>query len=180
MAKQLTFKQLLERESFFDGAILKHGFVDYMRDYELITTDITGKYLHKYQFVGCVEAIYRTELSPEAFAQSISDKYVFSGPDYPNKAEPDGFIWGVRYSNAYPGLIYIENSHLAQKWVEKMKRPMHEVKIETEAFHLTLIFADIRHEFLGSEEAVGKEIFPYKNLPIRVKKEDLTSDGGVL
>jgi len=159
--------------------VYKPGFVDYMRDYELIISDITGKYLHKYQFVGCVEAIYRTELSPEGFAKSISDEHVFSGPDYPDKDVPDGFIWGVRYSNAYPGLTYIENSHFAQKWMEQMKRPMHEVKIETEAFHLTLVFADIRHEFLGSDATVGKEILLYNSLPIKVKKEDLTSDGGV-
>ena len=31
-----TVREILERETFFDAAILRHGFVDYMRDYELI------------------------------------------------------------------------------------------------------------------------------------------------
>ncbi len=31
-----TVKELLEREDFFDAAVIRHGFTDYIRDYELI------------------------------------------------------------------------------------------------------------------------------------------------
>jgi len=29
---------------------------------------------------------------------------VYADPDYPEKDDPDGFVWGVRFSNAYQGL----------------------------------------------------------------------------
>ena len=97
-----TVKQLLEREGFFDAAVIRHGFTDYMRDYELIIGARDGPPntdIHKYQFVGCVEAHYQTRISPDGFVRSLSDQFVYAGPDYPNHEEPDGFIWGVRYSN---------------------------------------------------------------------------------
>lgn len=107
---------LLTAEVFFDAAILRHGFTDYMRDYEIIIGGRDGPPnddLHRYQFIGCVEANYITAVSPETFTRSLPDTFVFSGPDYLDQDEPKGFIWGVRYSNAYPGLTYIEKSPLA-------------------------------------------------------------------
>jgi hypothetical protein len=38
----LTIRELLEREDFFDAAIVCHGFVDYMRDYELLVASRDG------------------------------------------------------------------------------------------------------------------------------------------
>jgi hypothetical protein len=32
----LTVKELLECENIIDAAIMRHGFTDYMRDYEII------------------------------------------------------------------------------------------------------------------------------------------------
>jgi len=174
----ITVKSLLEHASFFDGAIIRHGFVDYMRDYEVLVGGVNGlpgNQLYRYQFVGCVEAIYKTEIPPEPFNASISDQFVFAGPDYPENDNLEGFIWGVRYANAYPGLTYIENGDLAKEWSQRMKRTMHEVTIETEAYHLTLVFADFRYEFIGNEDNFS---IP-KMMPITPKKEDLTSDGGV-
>ena len=71
----------------------------------------------------------------EIIAKSLHDEFVYSGPDYPEKGEPDGFIWGVRYSNAYPGLTYVEGGERAKHWSEKMDRKMHEITLETQAFH---------------------------------------------
>jgi hypothetical protein len=53
---------------------------------------------------------------------------------------------------------------------------MHEVTIETEAFHLRLVFADVRHESLG-HDAPG--ILLRKDYPIDSGCNELTSDGGV-
>ncbi len=172
----ITVKELLQREDFFDAAIMRHGFTDYMRDYEIIVGGRNGPPntdVHKYQFIGCVEAEYRTSLDPQTFAQSLPDKFVYSGPDYPYEQVPKGFIWGVRYSNAYPGLRYLDNRERARHWSHLMGRKMHEVTLETEAFHLRLVFADVRYTFLGNEP----EIVLGKDFPLNLSEN--TSDGDV-
>ncbi len=103
----ITIKEQLTQEDFFNSAIIRHGFTDYMRDDEIIVGGRNGPPntdFHKYQFVGCVEAQYTTELSGKNFSQSLSDEFVYAGPDYPEKDDPEGFIWGVRFSNAHQGL----------------------------------------------------------------------------
>jgi hypothetical protein len=170
----ITVKELLERESIFDAAVMRHGFTDYMRDYEIIVGGRDGPPntdIHKYQFIGCVEACYETRHG-KIFGQSLSDDFVFSGPDYPEKRDPDGFIWGLRFSEAY-GWQYIENGERAKYWSERLGRIMHEVILETNAYSLKLIFADIRYAFLGYEPAVEVQ----KDYPLKVS--ETTSDGGV-
>jgi hypothetical protein len=123
-------KELLEREDFFDAAILRHGFTDYIRDYEIIVGGRDGP--------------------PHT--------------DYPEKEEPDGFIWGVRFAEAYPGLTYVENGERGAHWSQLLGRTMHEVAIETNCFHLRLIFADIRYAFLGNEP----DVVVSKDMPINI------------
>ena len=53
---------------------------------------------------------------------------------------------------------------------------MHEVTIETEAFPLRLIFADVRYHFEGNDE---RAVLGKKNYPLPTPVEDVTSDGGV-
>lgn len=164
----ITVKELLEREDFFDAAILRHSFTDYIRDYEIIVGARNGPPntdIHKYQFVGCVEAHYETKLR-ENFTQSLSDENVHSGPEYPDKDEPDGFIWGVRFAESYPGLMYVENGERAIHWSRIVGRSMHEIALETNCFNLRLVFADLRYAFLGNEPEV---VLP-RDMPIMVTK----------
>jgi len=173
----LTVRDLLERETFFDAAILRHGFVDYMRDYELLVSARDGPPntdIHRYLFVGCVEATFETKVVNAAW---FSDAFVFAGPDYPDKDEPDGFIWGVRHADAYPGLTYLDRGPRAAHWSEKLARPMHEVRLETNAYVLRLVFADIRYAYMGRE---GENLPPRsKDYPIPVVDANRTSDGAV-
>lgn len=176
----LTVRELLEREDFFDAAVLRHGFVDYMRDYELIVSGRRGPPhtdVHRYLFVGCAEVEYRTAIPPQSFAQSLPDEFVFSGPDYPDKEEPDGFIWGVRWACAYPGLTYIPDGERAAFWSGRLGRTMHEVLLETNAYTLRLVFADVRHQYLGTDDEPG--VLQVKDYPIQPVPGDRTSDGGV-
>jgi|SRR5262245_54576415 len=102
----MTVRELLNREDFFDAAILRHGFTDYMRDYEIVVSGRQGPLhtdVHRYQFVGCVEAVCTTNVEPAVFVSSLADDFVFAGPDYRDKEDPDGFIWGTRWSCSYPG-----------------------------------------------------------------------------
>jgi hypothetical protein len=176
----LTVKALLERESFFDAAIIRHGFTDYMRDYEIIVVGRAGPPaadIHRYLFVGCAEAVYQTAISPKYFGPSLPDDFVFSGPDYPEKKDPQGFIWGVRYANAYPGLSYRLGGERSAYWTAHLRRKMHEVFIETEAYSLLLVFADLRYAYLGTNPDRG--VMRPKDYPIPPAVSDATSDGGV-
>ena len=176
----LTVRELLAREDFLDAALLRHGFVDYMRDYELIVSGRDGPPhtdVHRYLFVGCVEAHCETTVRPSTFVASLADKFVYAGPDYPEQEEPDGYIWGVRWSCLYPGLTYREDGARGRLWSERLGRPMHEVEIETNAFRLTLVFTDVRHVNLGTLDESGS-LRP-RDYPSRVPPEDRTTDGGV-
>ena len=180
MYRMLTVAELLERETFFDAGIYRHGFVDYMRDYELVVGGRDGPPrtdVHRYLFVGCAEAHYESAVRPEVFAASLPDDFVLSGPDYPDKDDPVGFIWGVRYSSAYPGLTYEADGARAREWAARLGRPMHEVLIETEAFRLRLVFADLRYAYLGTLD--DPDVMRPKDMPIPPAEEQRTADGNV-
>ncbi len=53
---------------------------------------------------------------------------------------PDGFIWGAKHANAYPGWTYVAGSERAAGWSSKTGLPMHEVVIETNVYKLSLVF----------------------------------------
>ncbi|HEY0735212.1 MAG TPA: hypothetical protein VGD69_09935 [Herpetosiphonaceae bacterium] len=169
-----SVRDLLAREDFFDAAILWHGFTDYMRDYEIIVGARNGPPytdVHRYQFIGCVAAMCTTALPPASFVQSLPDQLVYAGPDYPDQDVPDGFVWGVRYSTAYPGLTYVEQGEYARTWSQTLNYPMHEITLETEAFHLRLVFADVRYVFVGHDAAAWvRKMYPI-SLP------DTTTEG---
>jgi hypothetical protein len=169
-----TVRELLERYSFDDAAVLRHGWVDYMRDYELLVSTVPGRGdsdIHRYQFVGCAEVTCQTALSPSTFTASLPDAFVFAGPDYADRDEPDGFIWGVRWAAAYPGLTYVVGGERATYWTEVLGRPMHELLLETNAFTLLLVFADVRHAIVDSAA------LPPKDYPIAVSPDDIAGDG---
>src|SRR5262245_44919289 len=121
-----TVQQFLQQHDFFDAAVLRHGFVDYMRDYEVIVGGLHAPHtdVHRYHFIGCCEAQYETAIAPDVFARSLPDDFVLSGPDYPDKDDPEGFIWGVRWAAAYPGLLYLPEGERARFWTAELGRGM--------------------------------------------------------
>jgi hypothetical protein len=174
-----TVREILERESFFDAAILRHGFVDYMRDYELIVEGrdpVSRHDLHRYLFVGTVEVAYELAL-PRYAVESFSDDLVPSGADLANIDVPDGFVWGVRWAAAYPGLKYRVDGLRAQHWSALLGCPMHEVSIETNVYRLQLVFAGIRHAALGTDH--NTSLHRREDVPIPPVLADRTSDGVV-
>ena len=174
----LTVRELLEREDFSDADVLHHGFVDYMRDYELLIGARDGPPhtdLHRYLFVGCAEALCETTLPPAVFVESLGDASVEAGPDSPDRDLPKGFIWGVRWAAAYPGLTYVAGGERARHWTARLGRPMHELLLRTNVYSLRLVFADVRHARLGTDEQVG--LLHRKAYPL--PRVDITADGNV-
>jgi hypothetical protein len=54
-----------------------------------------------------------------------------------------------------PGLKHVTGGERAMHWSKALGRPMHEITLETEAIRLQLVFAEVRHEFLGHEPTVS-------------------------
>jgi hypothetical protein len=147
------------QEPLFDSAIIRHGFAPFLRDYDLISQINEFQFL--YRFSHCVLATVITAVRDDVWQQSWTDVYT----DYSiweRAGNPDGYVWGVCYSLAYPGATYIENSVLAREWAERLGKPMHEVLIETNGHNIRLVFHDLSVRELreGEEEWIKKRTTP--------------------
>lgn len=148
-----------------DVALFRHGFCEYMRDYYLEyecggIQPYAGRYIC--WFTHCVVANTETRVDSEIWKKSWSREYI----DYQGwieAGEPDGVVWGANWSLTYPGLEYVQNSKLAREWSMQLDKEMHEVAIDTEIFHIQLIFHDVITQKLGSDlTVIDKVIFPIK------------------
>jgi hypothetical protein len=153
----------LKEIDLVDVGIFRHGFMPYMRDYYLeyeVGGPTSHAGLYRCVFTHCVIAHIETRGDGELWRKSWDDVFI----DYQtwlDAGEPDGLVWGTNWSLAYPGLEYIQNSKLAAKWSAKVNNEMHEVIIETEIFHIQLVFHDVKVVKLSSDvEVINKVIFP--------------------
>jgi hypothetical protein len=122
-----------------------------MRDYDLaidVPAAVSGgrsPYIegcYRYRFTHCVVANVTTMVSDSIWKRSWDERFI----DYSvwqAAGSPDGYVWGVCWAVAYPGLRYVETSLDAQEWTERLGRLMHEVVIETNTYELRLIFHDV-------------------------------------
>ncbi len=140
-------------DEIFDQALVHHGFVDYMRDYELIvhcTADpATGvaPTFERLLFTNCVSASVMTALPADVGARSLDDRLI----DYATGVDLDGYVWGVKWQALYPGARVIGQSALARRWSEAVGIEFHEVLVETNGHNLSLVFSGL----LRSEVAPG-------------------------
>jgi len=166
----MTMKErLAEYGDFVDVGILRHGFAAYMRDYEVLFealwgrkewADAKGTYLLR--FTHCPEATVMTVVSDQAWKEAWPDTFI-DHAEWIAAGEPRGFVWGACWSTAYPGLKYIDGSHVARSWSERLGKPMHEVSIATEAFELRVVFHEFTVTKLGDNVSVLDNVmFPLK------------------
>lgn len=81
-------------------------------------------------------------MSDESWRLSWTDEYTHYRA-WEQAGEPAGYVWGVEYMVAYPGLTYIANSTLAQEWSQRLGKLLHEVLIETNGHNIRLVFYDV-------------------------------------
>ena len=157
---------------FSYGGILKHGYTDYMRDYEVLVCSLLGPPwddLHKYQFVGCVEAHCQSVIDPQIYSDSMSDENILCAEEE-SAEQPDGFIWGVR-SSEIPSIDFFQGTDSSDFWSDKLRAPCYEARLVTEAYSLKLVFHELRYEFMGRmESSISQE----KDFPIQAKPSKLT------
>ncbi|MEU4534420.1 hypothetical protein AB0G15_06105 [Streptosporangium sp. NPDC023825] len=140
-------------DDVFDQALLRHGFTEYMRDYQLVihaTADprsgiapATLRYLFRY----CVQAECTTTVRTDTWRESLDDRLI----TYETGVDLEGYVWGVNWQLLYPGATLVADSPTARDWAAAIGIDFHEVRIQTNAHDLTLIFSDLQIEELPSE-----------------------------
>lgn len=105
-------------DEVFDQALLHHGFVDYMRDYQLVihrsadpTTRIVPTTM-RYLFRHCVQAHCVTTVSACTWRDSLDDRLI----TYETGVDLDGYVWGVKSQVLYPGATLIADPPTARHW----------------------------------------------------------------
>jgi hypothetical protein len=159
--------RLTEYGGFLDVGILSHGFAPHMRDYEVLFEALWGrkewadaKGTYRLRFTHCPEATIRTAVSDANWQQAWSDVFI-DHARWEAAGEPSGFVWGVCWSTAYPGVRYVDESPRARDWSARLGKPMHEVSIETEAFKIHVVFNDFTVTKLNDEtQVLQKVMFP--------------------
>jgi hypothetical protein len=147
-ARSCTDEPAEIREAFdqvFDQALVFHGFADYMRDYDVFVyttadprTGIAPEHL-RYRFKHCVRATVTSALTVEVWQRSMDERLV----DFEQGRELEGYVWGVRWQNLYPGMTLVSESAEAQRWADALGTPFHEMTIEAGGHHVSLVFADL-------------------------------------
>ena len=122
-----------------------------MRDYDIVIevpaanphgggSYVEGRY--RYRFTHCPEARVTTAVRDDVWQESCGDDFI-DFDAWRRVGEPPGFVWGVCWAVAYPGLSYVAGSVLARSWSARMGREMHEVRVESNAFELRLVCDDL-------------------------------------
>jgi hypothetical protein len=132
-------------DDVFDQAIVFHGFVDYMRDYDVFIyatadprTGIVPEHL-RYRFTYCVRAAATSALTVEIWKRSLDERLV----DYEQGRDLDGYVWGVKWQLLYPGMSLVPDSVDAQGWSHELGIPFHEATIQTNGHNISLVFSDL-------------------------------------
>lgn len=135
----------------FDQAVVFHGFTDYMRDYDVFIyviadprTGIASRHL-RYRFKHCVRASVAPALSPQIWSRSLDERLL----DHDHSNGLDGYMWGVKWQNLYPGMSLVEGTSDAQQWSLELGTPFYEAAIETNVHNISLIFADLTVDVIG-------------------------------
>ena len=135
----------LFREPLFDGFIVRHGFAPYMRDYDVIVQ--IGEQQFLFRFTHCVFAKVETSVRPEIWQESWDDVFT-NNEAYETAGAPEGYFWDVGYSLAYPGARLIDGSEEAREWSRRLGKEMLDVRIETNAQNIDLVFHELRFKEL--------------------------------
>lgn len=128
-----------------DHALLHHGFTPYTRDYEVVVGTSSDprsgippavlRYLFRY----CVEASVESDLPGEIWRRSLDERLI----RYETGKDLDGFVWGVGEQALYPGLALVSPSGRTARWAAAIGIDFSEVRIETNAQTITLVFGDL-------------------------------------
>lgn len=154
--------RLLESIHVMDFAVLSHSLASHGRDYVVIVQNCIGGDRGTFEviFTHCVQLDYETRVRDDVWPISWTDEFTDYGR-WEAAGEPDGYVWGCNWSNAYPGLIAVDPSSVAHDWSERLGKSMYEATVETDRFFLRLIFHSISIRKPSDDAGViSQVIFP--------------------
>jgi len=139
-----------------DFAVLNHGFMTNGRDYQIIIQDSISARpgTHRLTFTHVVRADCRTALSGEGWSGSWDDVFL----DRDLSKDRAGYIWGTNWSLAYPGITALIGDPEATEWGSQIGRPMYAATLETDRFHLRLIFHALRSELIADDTSLITQV----------------------
>ncbi|MFF2426847.1 YxiG-like protein [Streptomyces mirabilis] len=139
-----VLEQMLDET--FDHAVVHHGYTSYMRDYEVIVyatadprTGITPSHL-RFLFRFCVEVRCETSVPAETWRVYLDDRLI----DHGTGVDLGGYVWGVKWHCLYPGAKLLRESEATRRWSKALGLDFHEVRIESNAHNLALLFSDLQ------------------------------------
>jgi hypothetical protein len=112
-------RKLLDWLPELDFALLWHGYHKHGRDYLLYIQDCLGANPGELEivFTHCVQADCHTRVLDKVWPNSLDDVFL-DFEKWKAAGEPEGYVWGTNWSNAYPGLTIVENSAIAAMWTD--------------------------------------------------------------
>ncbi|MEJ8632464.1 hypothetical protein [Streptomyces sp. MS2.AVA.5] len=140
----VALRQLLN--DTFDHAVVHHGYTNYMRDYEVVVSVAVDPCIgalpphRRFLFRYCVEARCETSVPAETWSVSLDDRLI----DRETGDDLDGYLWGMKWHALYPGATLLPESEATRRWSEAVGIDFHEVRVETNAHNLALVFSDLQ------------------------------------
>jgi hypothetical protein len=125
-----------------DGTILRHGFSDSFRDYELEVEIVNPESTcnnYTFKFILCVVANIECILPTSVLTHSLNDRLLKLPP-------PDisGYVWGVNALVLYPGWHIDVDSEIAREWSNQTGLPFFDIVFETNVQRIELVFTDVK------------------------------------
>lgn len=141
-----------------DFGVMEHGFLSHGRDYRFVIQDslCSDRGTYELIFTHVVDLKYQTRVGSNVWQMSWGDEFT-DYAKWTQAGEPEGYVFGTDWSLAYPGITILDSNPEAGSWSERLQRPMHSVKIETDRFSVTLVFSEVLHRKLSDETGVVRQ-----------------------
>ena len=148
--------------SEIDVGIMHHGWAPHGRDYVLVIEDSIGPVggTLELTFTHVVQLSYETRVPDDVWPSSWADEFT-NYAAWEAAGMPDGYLFGVNWSLAYPGFKTLDDDSDAAQWTKRLGRTMHAATLETNQFVLTLIYLGVRFERLSEAvDTVSQAVIP--------------------
>jgi hypothetical protein len=154
--------RLLEWLPECDFAVLKHGFAPHGRDYHVVV-EHSGRHRpgrHRLIFTHVAELAVTTNVRDDVWRESWAEIFTHYGA-WDQAGAPEGYVWGVNWSLADPGIKAIAPSTRAAAWAHRLQHAMYEAELGTNQFRLALVFHDLRVEKIDDRtDLISQVIIP--------------------
>ena len=145
--------------SEFDFGVTEHGFASHGRDYRFMIQDSLcidpGTY--ELTFTHVVDLKYETRVGDRIWPISWGDEFT----DYAKwqaSGEPEGYVFGTKWSLAFPGISIMPSNADAYRWSSRLQRPMYSASLETDLFCISLVFAGVRHQKMSDGVGIMQQV----------------------